>query len=382
MQMRKHKLQRDPRTGLYFARVQVDKTRRRFFFDKNRKDAEAELRKLERNLLGGQVQIGAPAAVAPIQPVADVQTFRLSELVTRHLEWVENNRSPATLAVRKHFLEAFQKFVGSIRVAEVNRLMLENFFAWARKHHGQSANAGNAYLRHVKTMFVWAEEMGLCECPVKKFPSTAETLPVARRFTDEELGKLFQCQSNGFADFRDMLLFGLLTGLRPQELRQLEKDQIMKDGPGAFFIFIEQHKTARMSKKAVPRSVPLTGEALDIVKRRLALNSPLPYLFLNDDGKQYKPRSFRQRLNRLCVRVGIPPRPPYALRHTFGSMEAEANINQTSLSQIMGHTTIRTTARYISNNYDHHRNAVGAIMGRVASLTRQPPKLTVLEKPA
>jgi hypothetical protein len=53
-------------------------------------------------------------------------------------------------------------------------------------------------------------------------------------------------------------------------------------------------------------------------------------------------------------------------------MEAEANINQTSLSQIMGHTTIRTTSRYISNNYDHHRKAVGAIESRVASLNPRP----------
>ncbi len=223
--------------------------------------------------------------------------------------------------------------------------------------------------------------MGLCDCPVKKFPATTEAPPTTRRFTDEELTKLFAYAANGFADFRDMLCFGLLTGLRPQELRQLEKDQIMKDGRGEYFLFIEKHKTARMTKKSVSRSVPLTGEAFEIVKHRLAVNSPLPFLFLNGNGQPWKKDVFRQRLIRWCIKAGIPPRPPYALRHTFGSMEAEANINQTSLSQIMGHTTIRTTARYISNNYDHHRNAVGAIVGRV-TLVNKKPKLRVLEKPA
>lgn len=289
-----------------------------------------------------------------------------------------NNRSPGTFSVRKHFLHYFQKFVGNILVAEVNRLMLENFYIWARKQRGAGPNAGNAHLRHVKTMFLWAEEMGLCDCPVKKFPATTETLPTTRRFTDEELAKLFAYAADGFRDFRDMLYFGLLTGLRPQELRELQKDQIMRDGRGDFFIFIEKHKAARMTKKAVSRSVPLTGEGLEIVKRRLSVNSPLPFLFLNGHGQPWEKNVFRQRLIRWCIKAGIPPRPPCALRHTFGSMEAEANINHTSLNQIMGHTTIRTPSRYISNNHDHQRNAVGAIMGRVALLA-QPPKLVLLE---
>lgn len=43
-------------------------------------------------------------------------------------------------------------------------------------------------------------------------------------------------------------------------------------------------------------------------------------------------------------------------------------------------TTIRTTSRYISNNYDHHRNAVSAIAGRVAAL--KPPKLELVQETA
>ncbi len=59
--------------------------------------------------------------------------MRLSLLIARHLDWVQNNRSPRTFDVRQHFLKNFQKFVGDILVAEINRLMLENFYTWARK---------------------------------------------------------------------------------------------------------------------------------------------------------------------------------------------------------------------------------------------------------
>ena len=380
MIVRRHHLSRDPRTGIYYAKIQVDKRRRRFTFGKNRKDAESELRKLERDLVTGEVafseQPTAPLAPPPVAAAGPM----LSELIRKHLEWVQNNRSRGTYAVRRHFLAGFRRFVGDRPVSEIDRLTLEDFAAWARKSHSKSANGGTAYLRHVKTMFLWAEEVGLCPCPVRRFPKVTESAAPIRRFTDDELTKLFLRVAPAFQDFRDMVYFGLLTGLRPQELRGLQRDHILRDSGGQAFVLIQQHKTARMARQPMARSVPLTGAAAEIVERQLAAHPQSPFVFLNADGQPFKPHTFRQRFLRWCRRAGVAPRPPYALRHTFGSMEAEANINQTSLSQLMGHTTIRTTARYISNNYDHHRNAVSAIVGRVASLTR--PALTIMEKTA
>ncbi|MCP5488659.1 MAG: site-specific integrase [Verrucomicrobia bacterium] len=370
-------MSQDPRTGIYYAKIQVQKVRRRFTFGKNRKDAESALRKLERELITGDVSF----SIQKTAPLADPDAgLLLSELIDKHLEWVLNNRRKATYDNRRHFLIGFRKFVGDRPVSGIDRLTLENFFAWARKHHSKSENGGAAYLRNVKTMFLWGEEVGLCPCPVRRFPRAPEAPPTTRRFTDEELEKLFRLQAPEFRSFRDMVYFALLTGLRPQEIRQLNRDQVMQDGEGRFFLYIREHKTARMSRQPVARSVPLTDEAAAIVRQQLTAHPASSFVFLNADGNPYKAHTFRQRFMRWCKRAGIPPRPPYALRHTFGSMEAEANINQTSLSQLMGHTNLRTTSRYISNNYDHHRSAIGAIVGRVASVAH--PRLTVLEKPA
>lgn len=54
-------------------------------------------------------------------------------------------------------------------------------------------------------------------------------------------------------------------------------------------------------------------------------------------------------------------------RHTFGSLEAEANVNQAVIAQVMGHQVLQTTTRYIANNYQHHKTAVGAISDRITS---------------
>lgn len=145
-------------------------------------------------------------------------------------------------------------------------------------------------------------------------------------------------------------------GRRPHEYRLPRVQKTL--GRSKPFILLKRHKTARSARKPISRSVPLNSEATEIVKRQLEAHLESNYVFLNADGNPYKPRSFRQRLLRWYTQAGAQSRPPCALRHTFGSMEAEANINQTSLSQLTGHTTIPATSRYNSNNDDHYRNAI------------------------
>jgi integrase len=370
MATKRPKLELDKRNGKYYARASIGGKRQRFTFTSNYKESEKQLTHVLHDL-NSQPPPPAPSypqvplSILPAAPSDPFGGIKLSELMDQHLKWVANNRKPATLYDRKLHVTRFLDYIGDVNVSAVDRWALENFYAWARENHSRGPNGGNAYLRNVKTMFLWAEEVELCPCPVKKFPKMHETLPETKRFTDEELVKLLTRMTD--IDFRDMLLFGLLTGLRPQELRGLRKEHIMRDGQGSLYLYIEKHKTARMTHEHKARSVPLVPAAVEIYERQLKAHSEEPLLFVNANGTPYKSRSFRQRLIRWCERAGIKPRSPYALRHTFGSLEAEANVNQAVIGQVMGHTLLQTTTRYIANNYQHHKMAVGAISSRITS---------------
>jgi len=128
-----------------------------------------------------------------------------------------------------------------------------------------------------------------------------------------------------------------------------------------------------MTHEHKARSVPLVPAAVEIYERQYKAHPGTDHLFVNGNEMPYKPRSFRQRLMRWCGRAGIKPRSPYALRHTFGSLEAEANVNQTVIGQVMGHALLQTTTRYIANNYEHHKAAVGAISDRITSAMQAQP---------
>lgn len=161
-------------------------------------------------------------------------------------------------------------------------------------------------------------------------------------------------------DLADLLVFGTLTGLRPQELRPLRRQNIIEQ-QGMVFIHIEHHKTSESSRVPIPRTVPLSPEAAAIVRRQLASHPWSDYVFLNDDGIPYSAGTLRQRLERWCKRAGIPVMPPYALRHVFGTRQGRNGTNQAILAQLMGHSNIQTAARYIINCDPAHTNAVNAM---------------------
>jgi integrase len=370
MKSKRRKMSRDKRNGQYSVRFQVGGVRKYFPLGTSRKKAEVELTRLEKLHASGELDFQAALEEAQPEPLAVEpagEEITLKELTDVHLEWELANRKPGTYELRERYLLAFLHYAGDRPVPEVDKLTLAGFHGWAKKNHSRSENGGNMHLRHVKTALLWAEDMGLCGCPVKKFPRMSETPPETIRSNDEEMSKLITVIPDD--DFRDMVIFGFLTGLRPQELRLLEQQHVKEDDNGNVYLLIERHKTAKFVRQPKPRSVPLVAEAVTIARGQIAKHPKCPFIFVNGTDKPYTGPTFRQRFQRWCERAGIPVRPPYAMRHTFGSMQAEANINQACLSHLMGHSQIRTTSRYVTPTDEYHRQAIASIKGRILNCT-------------
>lgn len=208
-------------------------------------------------------------------------------------------------------------------------------------------------------MFRWGEEYEVCDCPVKKFPKVCHKPPTTKKFTKEEIAKLLEIVK---PDFADLIRFAIMTGLRPIEIRTLKKTDIELGDNGAS-VRIEHHKTSATSKVPLPRSVPLTKEALDIVQRQIGRHPKLNFVFLNRRRTPYNRNSLRNRLQRACRMAKIPQRPPYAWRHFFGTMQGANGTNLAIIAQLMGHSTIQMSCRYISNSDEAHQKAV-AMMGK------------------
>ena len=63
--------------------------------------------------------------------------------------------------------------------------------------------------------------------------------------------------------------------------------------------------------------------------------------------------------------------PPYALRHVFGTRQARNGTTQAILAQIMGHSNLQTTARYVVNCDDAHIAAVDSMSSSLMAAIRK-----------
>lgn len=368
--MKNHELTKDTRpgrSGEYYARIQIGGVRKRFVLSKNKREAEEKLRELEKAVFAGKIPFTHQSTLVVNRD--GLRDLRIEELAVKHLEWVRANRMEGTFKNRKIFINQFLEFIrgympqGSCMVSNITRQTINDFYVWAREHHGRGANGGNESLVSVKAMFNWAVENEVCDHNIKAFPKIRREPATTRRIKDDELPRLMQVLPTDFTDINE---FGLLTGLRPEELITVKKDEILNTGTRKV-VHIEHHKTSKTARSHKPRSVPLCKRAEEIVNHQFKLHPKSEYVFLNTKGLPYTRSAFFHRLQRWCKKIGIHGM-PYSWRHTFGVKQGHCKTNQAVLSQIMGHTSLQTTARYMENDTESHIQAVDDMEKSVESI--------------
>jgi integrase len=362
---RKRKLEKHP-NGQYRVRIRRDGVSKSFFLGRNKKKAEQRIEQIERDISNGRIAFVEQETSQIIQSDGS-KDMRIEELALRHLEWVKANRSEGTFHNRHMFVLKFLDFVGGVMVSEINRMTLEDFYADQKtKSRFGNPNAGNEAMSQIKTMLRWADEMEICDLSFRRFPPILHTPPETKRINETDLAKML---ANAREDFRDMIVFGLLTGLRPKELIELTQDQVKCSGSGMMYVSIERHKTSRSSGSPKPRSVPLSPNAEEIVERQVRHHPRVPQVFVNGAGTQYTRYGYKCRMKNLCKKADTSRiHTPYSLRHTFASMESDAGVETTALAGLMGHSTVRTLGRYVNNTYEHHRKAVQMVEDRLKKI--------------
>ena len=351
----KRKLQRDKRNGHYFVWIRRGGIPLYFRFGLNKKLAEKELDQVELDIESGKIVFTEQKTTA-ITRHDGKKDLRIEELAHFHLEYVHKNLSHSTYGLRRHYVLKFLKFIGEVMVSEITKNRLEQFYS-SEKQVGSHPNAGYEAMRHVRTLLRWGEEAELVELKFKRFPKMSYVQPETRRVDVDQLVVLL---ARAPQDFRDFIMLTLLTGLRPYEGRSLLQEHVRHDGHGVSYLFIEKNvKGAKLARMPKPRSVPLCKEAEAIIERQVKAHPQSPLIFLNEDGTPYTRFTLRDRFRRLAKDCGLKGKIiPYGLRHTFASLQAVGGTETTSLAQLMGHSSVRTLQRYVSNTAREHKEAM------------------------
>lgn len=139
------------------------------------------------------------------------------------------------------------------------------------------------------------------------------------------------------------IMFGLIydAGLRIHELIDLRISDVDLE---------RQQVHIRQSKNDKDRYVPISSHAVRGLKKHLALNSPQDYLFEHPKRKgiPINPTGIRRLLKEAVEVAGIKKEIcVHSLRHTYATHQLEAGQNIMTLKDLLGHSCITTTLRYL-----------------------------------
>lgn len=170
----------------------------------------------------------------------------------------------------------------------------------------------------------------------------------AEPFTESEVKKIWEAFAEGDT-FAGYFLLMIYTGMMPGELFACEKDMIDFDRCEIFGC----GKKTKKRKKEVPIVFP---QILSPVLESLIAeshNSKLQPLGVNDWYAEY---------HNATKRIGIRDLPPYSCRHTTGTAAAQMNLSAPVIQQLMRHSKITTTQRYIHLGADTTHAAVNQML--------------------
>lgn len=276
------------------------------------------------------------------------------------------NRSPKTI---EWYLEILRRFSGvlkekgySISINDIGReevrkhiKYLQEADRWPnRPKNGKDLGKLSPYsiqgsVRAIKAFWGWLTYEGYIDSnPLAKFPLPKVPQYVVKTLTLEHikllisnidrtmpLGCMYYC----------IILVLLDNGMRISELVSIKMaDLNMQQG----FVTI-------FGKGQKQRIVPLTRFIVKELFRyiREFRKDPgfadSPYLFSDENGDHISVGSIQQYLRRLARKAGLDgvKCSPHILRHTFGTNAAAQGANSFTIKEIMGHSSLQTTMKYI-----------------------------------
>jgi integrase/recombinase XerC len=253
------------------------------------------------------------------------------------------------------FLEFYEETREGAKLGELSYQDLRAFMAQGLKDHRKTTMARK--LSALRTFCKYLQRHGvLAHNPARLAPTPKleKTLPHFLS-VDEAFHLLGQPDGDDFGQIRDLAILEVFYGggLRLSELAGLNvADVDLK--PGVMRVWGKGSKErlafmGRPAKAALQAYLP-ERRGLLACKRRTAETA----LFLNKFGGRLSTRGVAEVVEKWSRIAGLPQGiSPHALRHSFATHLLEGKADLRAVQELLGHSSISTTARYLHLNLDY-----------------------------
>ncbi len=253
---------------------------------------------------------------------------------------IAKTRQNETIAYTKYI----EPTLGNMRLLDITPTAIEKIKTVMNKRAPATINHALAVIRQA---FNAAKKAGIYagDNPSSQVKRLKKDNRRIRFLTREEASVLFQrlgeCKTQ---NLYDMSLLALNCGLRAGEIFSLQRIDID---------FNNKKIAIRDPKGVFNRFANMTAAVYDMLNHRAANLAPQDYIFLSEKGEKINEISnqFQRIVDSLGFNDGVADRRNrvvfHTLRHTFASWLAMAGVDIYTIKELMGHSDIKMTQRYM-----------------------------------
>jgi integrase len=264
------------------------------------------------------------------------------------------------------FLRQTDRYANIQYLHEFGTKVFDDYRVWLKETKHKDWTVKN-HLMVLKTVFKQAEDWeSILKAPkIKTNISITDNKPIVTLNKEDDFRRFFAICKDVRPEYYPHYFISTRTGMRYGEMVGLVWDDVHLDEG---FIKIRQHKhfnpKGRSKRTGLPkeRIIPLQQDAIEMLKS----TSKSPHydnVFLKD-GKPISPKdkSFRRWLVHIAKKAGIQGLTRmHELRHTLGHQLGDKGTRLEVIKNILGHSDIRTTERYVGKPDKASEDAMGNV---------------------
>ena len=220
------------------------------------------------------------------------------------------------------------------------------------KSENLSNSTINSYLTTLKQLYNYAEKRRFLQDNTAKQVRRLKKRPrkPPRYFSEEEIEKILSYET----PYRDVFVVLLYTGMRRNELRFLEWEDIDLKNK----IIKIRNKEGFSTKSGKNRTIPMHSKVEKILKEK---QQDSGYIFSYSTGNPHHKNKWNDSLQRILKKENVPNASVHTFRHTFATRFLQSGGSIKELQEILGHASVETTMIYAHLAPDHIRNAINRL---------------------
>lgn len=276
--------------------------------------------------------------------------------------WIETKKRTVRPNTVRNYSERYEQnikpVIGKVLLTEVKPFHCQKIF-FNMADEGYKLGTMKLARMALNNMLDYAKENNvIMENPCNKSVKSdlVEEIDEVRALTIEEQKNFLEGATG--QSYENQFRFMLQTGLRTGELVGLQwehidfKKKTMTIEQSLEYRYkVGEWRLGPPKSKAGYRTIPLTDEAIRILKEQKKKNSKIKihqirwadYVFLSRKGEPVKNSAYDSAIYKVCDKVGIERFSMHVLRHTFATRCIEGGMKPKILQVILGHSKLSIT---------------------------------------